>query len=200
MADDIDALRAHLQLRQFPLVGFSTGGHCSLLYAAQHPDVVERLVMIEAQPEPPATAFVWLRKYLDLPEVFDDVEEAVRIFRTNMTRAPEQELRHWITHNLVRREDGRWVLRYDPRLRSEHPPAGIRNEPEVAWAALPKISCPTMIMRGAESEMLSRSDAERIIATIPDGRVVEIEGAGHWAPLDNPEGFLNAISDFVGEP
>ena len=64
--------------------------------------------------------------------------------------------------------------------------------------ALEKIACPTLVVRGAASDVLSAEEADRMAdETLSNGRLAVVSQAGHSVMLDNPEGFLDAVSGFV---
>jgi pimeloyl-ACP methyl ester carboxylesterase len=65
------------------------------------------------------------------------------------------------------------------------------------WSALRQITCPTLLVRGAESDILSPELAQRMVQAIPNCRLVEVPNSGHSVPLDNPSGFLAAVRTFL---
>lgn len=196
MVEDIDAFVRELGLERFALLGLSMGGRNAYTYTALHADIVERLVIVDIGPEIVPSGRERIMTGVQARDVFADPDEAVRAARAANPRAPEDELRHRVLNNLMRRDDGRWTWRYDAALRSPDRPLP-RPEPEAAWALLPKITCPTLIVRGAESDVLSRETAERMVREIPDCRLVEVPDAGHSVPLENPGGFVAAVRGFL---
>ena len=66
----------------------------------------------------------------------------------------------------------------------------------VLWAACAAIKCPTLIVRGSRSDILTREGAERMAASIANARMVEVD-AGHVVPLENSSGFYEAVRDFI---
>lgn len=196
MVEDIEAFRQALGLGRFALLGLSMGGRNAYTYAALHPDAVQRLVIVDIGPETMATGSQRIQNSVQARDVFDEPEEAVQAMRAGNSRAPDEELRHRALNNLMQRPDGRWTWRYDPALRSPDRPRP-RPAPEDGWALMPKIACPTLIVRGAESDILSRETAERMAREIPGCRLVEVPNSGHSVPLDNPRGFIAAVQDFL---
>ena len=65
------------------------------------------------------------------------------------------------------------------------------------WPALPKIACPTLVVRATETDILDLDVAHKMIDTLPDGRLVEIERAQHMVFEDNPEDFIAAVRGFL---
>jgi acetyl esterase/lipase len=74
---------------------------------------------------------------------------------------------------------------------------GGRREPLDLWERLTRITCPTLLVRGAESDVLSPELAERVVAALPDGRIVEVPEAGHTVPGDRPREFVEVVRGFL---
>ena len=105
-----------------------------------------------------------------------------------------------------RREDGRFALKMDPALRGfgreQLPPEeAAAREAELVqeqWQALERIPCPTLVVRGAASDVLSPETAERMVEeALPQGRLAVVARAGHSVMTDNPDGFREAVADFA---
>ena len=196
MVEDVDAFQRALGLTRFALLGLSMGGRNAYTYTALHPAEVERLVIVDIGPEIVPAGSNRIQAGVQAPDEFDDPEEAVRAARLANPRPPESEQRHRVLNNLMQRDDGRWTWRYDKALRTPggRPP---RPDPETIWPLLPRITCPTLLVRGAESDILSPETAARMVRAIPNCRLVEVPHAGHSVPLDNPDGFLAAVRPFL---
>ena len=69
--------------------------------------------------------------------------------------------------------------------------------PEELWEDVRKIQCPTLIVRGGESDILSPQAAERLQAAIPNSQLSVVAGAGHSVMGDNPDGFAKAVQEFL---
>ena len=67
------------------------------------------------------------------------------------------------------------------------------------WEAVPSIECPTLVVRGALSDVFWDEDAEKLARALPNGRRVLIEGAGHTVQGDNPKVLVKALGHFFGE-
>jgi pimeloyl-ACP methyl ester carboxylesterase len=192
--EDIDAFVRELGLKRFALLGLSMGGRNAYTYTSLHPEEVERLVIVDIGPEIVPAGAERIQAGVQAPDVFDDPEEAVRRAREANPRPPDAELRHRILNNLKQTDDGRWTWRYDKALRTGSRP---RPDPETVWPLLARITCPTLLVRGAASDVLSRETAARMVETIPNCRLVEVPDSGHSVPLDNPPGFLAAVQQFL---
>jgi pimeloyl-ACP methyl ester carboxylesterase len=195
-AEDVDAFVRELGLEQIALVGLSMGGRAAFNYTALYPGTVERLVIVDIGPEAPASGMARIQRGLAQQDVFDDPEEAFRQARAANPRPSDEDLRHRISHGLMQRPDGRWTFRFDPALRSRDNPI-TRQDPAVGWSRLPTITCPTLLIRGEASDVLSVETAERMVREMPNCTLVTVKDSGHSVPLDNPAGFLEAARPFL---
>ncbi len=109
--------------------------------------------------------------------------------------SPEERVRGQALHNLRQRHDGKWEWKYDPAVTRYIGRAGR----EEAWSALSEISCPTLIVRGADSDILSPEIALRMKQMIRGSQFVEVPNAGHPVPADNPVAFEAAVKRFLGD-
>jgi pimeloyl-ACP methyl ester carboxylesterase len=108
-------------------------------------------------------------------------------------------------YGLRSREDGRYELKMDPALRGvaprEAPEVEIDREvlsPASQWAALARITCPALVVRGAASDILSPETADKMVdESLRNGRLAIVAQAGHSVMTDNPEGFEEALSGFL---
>jgi pimeloyl-ACP methyl ester carboxylesterase len=197
--EDMEAFVEALGLNRFVLLGLSMGGRCAFNYAARHPERVERLVIVDIAPEADARGAGRINQGLSARDVFGDPEEAVAAARQANPRPPESELRSRVLNNLMQRPDGTWTFRYDVALRNA---AGARVMPtreeiDRDWASLANITSPTLLVRGAESDILSPEHAQRMVSSIPNCRLIEVQASGHSVPLDNPSGFIEAVRTFL---
>ena len=96
----------------------------------------------------------------------------------------------------MRTEEGGWTYRFDRALRDPSVPRN-RMSGDEGWCRVAAIEVPTLLVRGAQSDLLAVEVAQRMVNAIPDASLVEIEGAGHSVPLDKPDGFLLAVRRFL---
>lgn len=194
-----------LGLARVALGGFSLGGHAALSYAAAHPDRVERLVLFECVAEVPQTSPAQealqreaLHRWRSVPLLVDSPEDAELLLREQLPRAVPAELRSFVRGGLVQQADGRWAWRWDPAL--QVPAAQPRHVmlPAAMWQALPQVTCPTLFVRGVESEFPNTlENCERVTAALRHGQLAQIPAAGHFAWLDNPTAFTATIRAFL---
>ena len=196
--EDIAGFIGTLGLRRPVLVGHSMGARNAHLFAADHPGVVDRLVMVDGGPLAVPAPSVARAAYVH--PVFGSIEEAVVARRTGgPVKVPFAEaswMRRWVETALARREDGGWTWRCDPELQRQlH--VSILDEEE-AWRALGRIDCPTLVVRPySDGYGGDLAWSQRIAAAIPDARLVLVPDSAHVVPLDNPEGLVRALRRFV---
>jgi pimeloyl-ACP methyl ester carboxylesterase len=95
--------------------------------------------------------------------------------------------------------DGRYMWKYDQRHRGKVDPAAFARRRELLWSAVDAVECPTLVVRGAQSDVFHDEDAERLAGRLRRGRWVRIEGAGHTVQGDNPAALLVELRAFLAE-
>ncbi len=196
MVEDLKAFVAALALGRFSLLGLSMGGNVSFAYAGERPSELERLVIVDIAPEIAAQGLERIYSNVTRGDQFDSVEEAVARAREDNTVAPEEMIRDRVVNSMMCTEDGSWTYRYDRALRDPDVPRE-RLEADEGWSRVANIAVPTLLVRGALSDILDREIADRFCATAPDCQLAEVAGAGHSVPLDKPDGFLEAARGFL---
>lgn len=193
---DLEAFVSALDVKSFVLLGHSMGGWISYTYAPSHPAQVVRLIIVDMGPEIMPAFAQRLSSSLDAGDVFESHEHVLRKMRAENSRASDEELFHRAKHNVKQRQDGKWTWRYDRGFRDGSRPIE-RLAPAQQWQALARITCPTLLVRGAETDLLARETALRMVSTIPNCRYVEIPHAGHSVFMDNPTDFIAAVEKFL---
>ena len=196
MVSDVTAFVEALRLDHFALLGLSMGGRNAYHFAGGRPRGLERLVIVDIGPDIVAAGSQRIRSGVTVSDIFESPEHAINAARQANPNADETELRARARQNLMLRQDGTWTFRYDSSLRNPATPLP-RPTSESGWAAVANINVPTLLIRGARSDVLSTETADRMVQTIPDCRFVEVPDAGHSVPLDNPGGFVEAVKTFL---
>ena len=175
----------------------STGAINGLAYAIAYPETLSALVMIDAGPYLRRPGSRRIRDFVNggaEPETLEAV--IARALAFNPRRDP-LILRRSLMHNLRRQEDGNWVWKYDRRRFRAMADDRLGAERRGLADGLAEVSCPTLVVRGGESDVFHDEDAERLAASVPDGRWVKIPQAGHTVQGDNPKDLVAALRAFL---
>jgi pimeloyl-ACP methyl ester carboxylesterase len=65
------------------------------------------------------------------------------------------------------------------------------------WAAWRAVSCPVLLVRGADSDVLAAETAQRMLAENPNASFASIPDCGHSITLDRPDGLLEVVSPWL---
>ena len=191
--EDLRSLADHWGIAGFVLIGLSMGAHNSLAFAAKYPEMVERLVPVDIGPTLPRLDEPEMKARLDrLYREFETIEDAYADAIENSPIADQDMIRHRARHSLKRTEDGRWA----PKHTSE---VALHWKPDDLSDTIRTIQCPTLLVRGGLSEVLSPEVAESMTEAMPDCRLVTIGGSGHSVPQDKPAEFELAVREFLAQ-
>jgi pimeloyl-ACP methyl ester carboxylesterase len=199
-AADLQAFVDALQLERFVLVGMSLGGVNALAWAGRHGRRLAGLVLVDVGPEVRFDGVRKIAAFTSDATPLDSVEQFVDRALTFNPRRNRELLRRSLLHNLRRMPDGRFMWKYDQRHRGRpaDPDAYARRR-ELLWSAVDTVECPTLVVRGAQSDVFHDEDAEALASRLQRGRWVRIEGAGHTVQGDNPAGLLVSLREFLAE-
>ena len=192
---DLDGVADALGLRNFIVVGHSMGGRNGYVFASRRPDLVRGLVIVDTGPGQVAAGSRRIRNFISLPDQLNSYEEFVaRVME--YTGRPAWLVHGSLQHTIREMPDGRWTWKYDRAIRS--PDFRPQSWPsEALWRCLEAIQCPTLVVRGANTDVLSPEVFQRMLKVIPRCEGATVEKAGHLVPGDNPSGFLDALKPFL---
>jgi esterase len=199
---DIEGFVAQMGLRRPVLVGQSMGGINSISYAGRHSAEMAGLVVIDVGPEIIPAGGARIRDFIAAPQLDSPDDFLKRAMEFNSLRDP-RILRRSLYYNLRQLANGKWTWKHDTRRAAEAPAedmaaAGARRAGEL-WQAVPQITCPTLVVRGVLSDVISDEQAEKFVSALPNGRLVRVEKAGHNVQGDNPAGLLTVLQPFLEE-
>jgi pimeloyl-ACP methyl ester carboxylesterase len=195
-ADDIAAVIKALAPTPIPVVGMSLGGMTALALTDQHPDLVERLVLVDVTPGVDEVKAQTIVAFIDGPETFPSFEDLLaRTIEFNPTRT-ESSLRRGILHNAVQQEDGSWVWRY--RRFREEGEVGTHPDFTERWEAVSRVAVPLMLVRGMRPQsVVDDADEAELLRRQPTARVEHVEEAGHSVQGDTPVELAELLDDFI---
>jgi len=195
-AADIDALTDALDLRRFILMGMSMGGINAMTFTAHHADKVRALVIVDVSPEIQRDGVQHIRNFIQAPDELDSFETFVERAHQFNPRRSLDNIRSRLTHNLKQLPNGKWTWKYDKALRS--PERGFQASALLnLWDDVHAIRCPTLIIKGGESDILSAESADKLQRAIAGSALAVVPGAGHSVMGDNPRAFVGAVRPFL---
>lgn len=201
---DVIALVEELGLEKVIMVGTSLGGLVTMLLNAMRPGLVAGVVLNDVGPEIEAAGLDRIRGYVGQAASYPTWVHCARaVATTNAGVFPDWSLQDWIV--AVKRShkttpEGVIVADYDANIAQPFKlpggEAGVDLWP--AFEALANI--PTLIVRGALSDILGSEAAERMVARLRQGRLVTVPAVGHAPTLDEPEAVAAIDALVAGVP
>jgi len=204
---DLEAVRAALGLNRFALVGESWGALLAVLYASEHPDRVERLLLIG--PAPPTRAMVNAR--LDESDAAMGIRAELAAMAKDMPQSRDPVaacrtffdlyMRQFFAHpeNVVRRRGSS----------CDGPAEGVRNyflvnqatlaslgEYDVR-AQLSRLTMPALVIEGAESIPSTIASARAFSEALPNAKLLLVPDAGHYPQVERPDAFFPPVHEFL---
>jgi pimeloyl-ACP methyl ester carboxylesterase len=186
-----------LGLRRVDWVGTSMGGLIGMEVAAGPGSPIDRLVLNDIGPFVPRAALELIRSYLGLDLLFPDLaalEAHLRLIHAPFGPLTDEQWSHLARHSARVAPEG-VRLSYDPAIRVPFEEAA--GDDIEAWAAYDRIACPTLVLRGADSALLTKAVAEEMARRGPRARVATFHGVGH-APALMAEDQIAAVRGFLG--
>lgn len=204
---DMVALLARLDAEQVDWVGTSMGGLIGLGLAALPrpegvPSPIRRLVLNDVGPAIRFEALQRIGSYLGKAPRFASLDEGAAYLRSISEGFGPHTDEEWLALSApLFREDGKdWKLHYDPAIAL--PFAAVTPEIAAAgeaalWGAYDALRCPTLLIRGAQSDLLSAETARAMTQRGPNARLVELPGVGH-APTLVHDDQIAIVREFLG--
>jgi len=196
MAADVAVAVEKLAPEAFAVVGMSLGGVTAICLAADHPDLVRRLGVVDVTPGTDHAKAEPIIAFVDGPEYFADFDEILgRTIEYNKGRS-EQSLRRGVLHNAHELPDGRWTWRWD-RIRAESTDGTASVEFTDLWEKVDAINVPIALWQGGKWSVVGDEDVEEWMRRQPDTVHVVVDGAGHSIQGDRPIELAGLIEDLL---
>jgi len=193
--DFVADVRAFLDDRGWPaptVMALSLGGLNAIAFAAAYADRLRGLVVVDVAPTVNRAGGQAIAAQLAHRE-FASFEEAVARAQAFNPLRSSANIRERLRHALRETPEGRWTYKFDTRIGS----GGLESDFERLWSCVREIRCPTLLVRGQQSAILSRETAARFVRELPGSDLVEVPDAGHSVMGDNPTVFIAAVRPFL---
>ena len=187
---DMTTLLAKLQVESVDWVGTSMGGLIGMALACQAETPIARLVLNDVGPVITATSLTRIGSYLGAAPRFENIGQAevfVRFVCSTFGKFTDDEWRHLTRHVTRTAEDGKIEFAYDPGIAEsfrELQAAGDGKDVEM-WPLYDGVTCPTLLLRGESSDLLTHETALQMTGRGPCAKLVEVPGVGHAPMLMN---------------
>lgn len=196
---DMVTLLARLDVASVDWVGTSMGGLIGMALAAQADTPIRRLLLVDVGPVVTAAAIARISEFVGRAPSFDSIEQAeayIRVVAAPFGSLTDAQWRHLTEHSMKPRADGKFDLHYDPGIAEPFRAAMGEGKDYELWPVYDAIRCPTRVLRGESSDVLTPDTAREMTLRGPRAQVVEIPGVGH-APMLLDEGQVSRAREFL---
>lgn len=197
-AEQIAAALGAMGIERVDWVGTSMGGLIGMAVALSEASPIERLVLNDVGPFIPREALQLIGQYAGMDPHFPTMEAVEAYFRAvsaGFGDLTDAQWRAMAEHGARPAPEGGFRLAYDPKIAV---PFRLQQEDNVElWELYDAIRCPTLVIRGAQSELLLRETAEEMTRRGPKPELIEIEGAGH-APALKSKREIDLVLSWLG--
>lgn len=198
-AADIVTLLARLDADEVDWVGTSMGGLIGMALAAQARTPIRRLLLVDVGPVVTAASIARISEYVGKAPRFDSIEQVeayVRVVAAPFGPLTDSQWRHLTEHSLKPAADGKFDMHYDPGIAEPFRTAMGEGKDYEIWQIYDLIRCPTRVLRGQTSDVLTAQTAREMSSRGPRPKVVEIPGVGH-APMLMDDSQIGHVREFL---
>ncbi len=194
MAEDVRQLIAELGLDSCSIIGHSMGGKVAMQLALSHPDLVERLVVVDIAPVTyPENADSHMNVLAAMDAVrLDEVKSRTEAEKTLKEFIDEDGVRKFVLTNLVRNDEGGFEWRLNKKAIRENYPA-LRAAP----VRQKSFTRPVLFVKGSLSNYILPEHEAAIGEMFPKATVKVIMEAGHWLHAEQPKALQKLLIDFL---
>ncbi len=193
----LSSLIARVEPRSLAWVGTSMGGLLGMVMAAQPGTPVTKLVLNDVGPVIEPAALGRIAEYVGAKPVFASfaaLEAHIRAVSAPFGPLTDAQWRHLSETTALEHADGSWTLRHDPGIAV--PFRKTIDQTPLLWALWDTIKCPALLLRGAQSDLLSAATAAAMTQRGPQPALVEFPGVGH-APMLLDAAQIAPVVDFL---
>lgn len=199
---DMVTLLARLNAGKVNWVGTSMGGLIGIGLASLQDGPIRKLVLNDIGPALNFAALSRIGDYIGQEVRFSTFEQAAEYIRA--ISAPfgphTDEQWHKLASDVLRQDkNGQWIRHYDLALAipfKEGTAESTQRGEAMLWAAYDAIACPTLVIRGAESDLLTPDVAQQLTRRGPKAKLVEFAGVGH-APTFMQADQIAVVKEFL---
>ena len=195
MADDLAKLISALELDRPTVVGHSVGGMLLMRVMMNSPELLGQTLLVDVGPETAYNGWAAKQEVTQTSRLYGEIEEYVQRNASRLNRS-EAHMRRNGDHEFMRRADGQYQLKYDPR----HPMGGPDEKtmpglPTLEQMATYQGDC--LVVRGGQSWFFSEEAAQRLASAMPSGEFATVDDCEHMVYAENPVGLAAVVDEYL---
>lgn len=191
MAEDIRQFMEQQGMFSTSIIGHSMGGKVAMQFALSHPDMVDKLVVVDIDPGQATDNHLDVFRALFALD-FNHISSRQLAEEYLSNHLEDESTRQFLLKNITRNPDGSFAWKMNLPVLWKHYPdilAAVHGDP---------FDKPTLFVRGSRSNYINDRDIPLIKMLFPQAELVTIEGAGHWVHADKPAELLAVLRNFLG--
>ncbi len=199
---DMVTLLARVNAPNLSFLGTSMGGLIGMGLASLPGNPIKKLILNDIGPVLNLPALSRIGSYIGQPMRFDTFEEGANFIRSISLSFGEHTPEQWhkFCKDVLRQDkDGLWIRHYDLKIAMSFQainPDLAQAMQVMMWAAYDAITCPTLLLRGADSDLLSIETAKEMMKRGPKPQMIEFEKVGH-APTLVHQDQIDAVKNYL---
>jgi esterase len=199
MSLDAEAFINATGLQRPLLMGHSMGGRNAMLLTRRNPSLLRALAIVDVGPEVSDRGRSVIAGFVRDNEEFDDLDHFVRNVQQYDPYRSREHIERTVKYNMLQRADGKFVSKCDANPRRLGVVRGTGPQENITLEEARGFDLPVLLVRGADSRILTAEAAERFRLALPNGSLVTVPNCGHNVHGQNTKGFVAAIGDFLTE-
>lgn len=206
MANDLEAFYEDTKTGNAFLIGHSMGGKVAMRFAAEHPEKVNRLMIIDIAPKnylAGSNSFKHIRQHELILKLLEHTDLSKYQSRSELdhyfsSKIKEESLRLFLLKNIHRSHSSIFEWKINAKVLRDSFDATV-SEMDLSWFEdrMPITAYPVTFVRGLNSEYINDDDWKVIRTIYPEAKLVDFEGAGHWLHAEQPSKLVATILEKV---
>lgn len=195
LAQDLHEFMNNNWLHEAIIVGHSMGGKTAMQFAAEYPDMVDKLIIVDIAPKNYVGGHEAIFKALmsiDLSKATSRSEVSDHLY--SQLPNEEESTIQFLLKNLQRNKEGGYQWKMNVHVLHEFYHHILGNE-----LTIDEVDVETLFVRGGDSNYIKDGDWENIKTVFTNSSLVTIEGAGHWVHAQKPDELFTALLSFINK-
>jgi pimeloyl-ACP methyl ester carboxylesterase len=197
MSLDAEAFIGAMGLRRPLLIGHSMGGRNAMLLTRRSPALLRGLAIVDVGPEVSDRGRAVIAGFVRDNEEFDDLGQFISNVQRYDPYRSREHIERTVKYNMLQRADGKFVSKCDANPRRLGVIRGSGPQENITLEEARAFDLPVLLVRGADSRILTAEAAERFRDALPNGTLVTVPDCGHNVHGQNTRGFIEVVSAFL---